>query len=195
MIEGVGYEASLVSNDASDSIDILQRKKEIEDLKKRLKISSVFAVPVFIIAMVLMYIAPIEKALNTHVGSSQIPAGGLGTTSWNVLYSRDHSVIYSRDASSVYECISFHFFSVWIGKDFYVNAAKALRHKSANMDVLVATGTSAAYFYSVIGLIVGNFVPGLEDNLFFETSVLLMWYEKIVVQHVKKSMNILVVFL
>lgn len=36
----------------------------------------------------------------------------------------------------------------FIGKQFYVGAYKALRNKSANMDVLVALGTSAAYFYS-----------------------------------------------
>src|SRR5690606_22123748 len=35
-----------------------------------------------------------------------------------------------------------------IGKQFYVGAYKALRNGSANMDVLVAMGTSAAYFYS-----------------------------------------------
>lgn len=36
-----------------------------------------------------------------------------------------------------------------IGKQFYVGAYKALRNGSANMDVLVALGTSAAYFYSL----------------------------------------------
>ncbi|MEC0368398.1 heavy metal translocating P-type ATPase [Paenibacillus chibensis] len=36
-----------------------------------------------------------------------------------------------------------------IGGQFYVGAYKALRNKSANMDVLVALGTSAAYFYSL----------------------------------------------
>ncbi|MBP1156958.1 MULTISPECIES: heavy metal translocating P-type ATPase [unclassified Paenibacillus] len=36
-----------------------------------------------------------------------------------------------------------------IGKPFYVGAYKALRNKSANMDVLIALGTSAAYFYSL----------------------------------------------
>jgi Cu+-exporting ATPase len=36
-----------------------------------------------------------------------------------------------------------------IGSRFYVGAYKALRNGSANMDVLVALGTSAAYFYSV----------------------------------------------
>lgn len=36
-----------------------------------------------------------------------------------------------------------------IGRQFYVGAYKALRNKSANMDVLVSLGTSAAYFYSL----------------------------------------------
>lgn len=36
-----------------------------------------------------------------------------------------------------------------IGWQFYVGAYKALRNKSANMDVLVSLGTSAAYFYSL----------------------------------------------
>ena len=37
----------------------------------------------------------------------------------------------------------------YIGKQFYVGAYKALKNKSANMDVLVVLGTSAAYFYSL----------------------------------------------
>ena len=36
-----------------------------------------------------------------------------------------------------------------IGSQFYVGAFKALRNGSANMDVLVVLGTSAAYFYSI----------------------------------------------
>lgn len=36
-----------------------------------------------------------------------------------------------------------------VGGQFYKGAYKALRNKSANMDVLVALGTSAAYFYSI----------------------------------------------
>lgn len=36
------------------------------------------------------------------------------------------------------------------GARFYRNAFKALKHKAANMDVLIALGSSAAYFYSLI---------------------------------------------
>jgi Cu+-exporting ATPase len=38
----------------------------------------------------------------------------------------------------------------YTGRDYYSGAAKSLRHKTANMDVLVALGASVAYFYSVI---------------------------------------------
>ncbi|MEP7200054.1 MAG: heavy metal translocating P-type ATPase [Chloroflexota bacterium] len=38
----------------------------------------------------------------------------------------------------------------YVGRQFYVNGFKSLRNRSANMDVLVAMGTSVAYFYSVI---------------------------------------------
>src|SRR5690625_6919237 len=36
-----------------------------------------------------------------------------------------------------------------VGAQFYKGAFNSLRNKSANMDVLVALGTSAAYFYSL----------------------------------------------
>src|SRR3989338_2769806 len=37
----------------------------------------------------------------------------------------------------------------YIGKSFYIGTWAALKNKSANMDTLIAVGTSAAYFYSV----------------------------------------------
>lgn len=60
-----------------------------------------------------------------------------------------------------------------IGKQFYVGAYKALRNGSANMDVLVAMGTSAAYFYSVYQAIV---MAGTHHgpHLYFETSAILI---------------------
>ncbi|MEQ2527255.1 heavy metal translocating P-type ATPase [Bacillaceae bacterium CLA-AA-H227] len=62
-----------------------------------------------------------------------------------------------------------------IGSQFYISAFKALKNKSANMDVLVALGTSAAYFYSLylsidsIGMHAGHTV-----ELYYETSAILI---------------------
>lgn len=60
-----------------------------------------------------------------------------------------------------------------IGRQFYVGAYKALRNGSANMDVLVAMGTSAAYFYSLYQAIV---TAGTHHapHLYFETSAVLI---------------------
>jgi P-type Cu+ transporter len=60
-----------------------------------------------------------------------------------------------------------------IGKQFYVGAYKALRNGSANMDVLVVLGTSAAYFYSVYQAIV-NAGSHHAPQLYFETSAVLI---------------------
>ena len=62
----------------------------------------------------------------------------------------------------------------YIGKQFYVGAYKALKNKSANMDVLVVLGTSAAYFYSLY-LSIGTIGSDAHlDGLYFETSAVLI---------------------
>src|SRR5439155_15032870 len=50
------------------------------------------------------------------------------------------------------------------GRDFYVHTWKALRNKTANMDTLIALGSSAAYFYSVALMLFG-----LAGHVYFET--------------------------
>lgn len=50
----------------------------------------------------------------------------------------------------------------------------ALRRKSANMDVLVALGTNAAYFYSVYTVIKALVSDDFEGQDFFETSTMLI---------------------
>ncbi len=57
------------------------------------------------------------------------------------------------------------------GLIFYRGAWNALKNRTTNMDVLVAMGTSAAYFYSLIAYI-GLFGP--NQPLFFETSAMLI---------------------
>ncbi|KAJ0793113.1 putative translocase [Helianthus annuus] len=61
-----------------------------------------------------------------------------------------------------------------IGKRFYVGSYHALRRKSANMDVLVALGTNAAYFYSVYTVIKALISDAFEGQDFFETSTMLI---------------------
>jgi P-type Cu+ transporter len=53
----------------------------------------------------------------------------------------------------------------WIGKRFYVGAWHALRGGGANMDVLVALGTSMAYLFSAVVTLLG-----LDQHVYFEAS-------------------------
>ncbi|MDR9854909.1 heavy metal translocating P-type ATPase [Paenibacillus sp. VCA1] len=65
----------------------------------------------------------------------------------------------------------------YIGWPFYVGAYKALRNGSANMDVLVSLGTSAAYFYSLY-LTIDWYAKGANmhhgPNMYYETSAILI---------------------
>ncbi|MDQ1001543.1 Cu+-exporting ATPase [Neobacillus niacini] len=61
-----------------------------------------------------------------------------------------------------------------IGSQFYIGAYKALRNKSANMDVLVALGTSAAYFYSLYLSTMSLMEEAHGVELYYETSSILI---------------------
>ena len=59
----------------------------------------------------------------------------------------------------------------YAGWQFYVDSYHNLKNRTANMSVLVALGTSAAYVYSLIAVL----FPGLGiDGLYFETSAILI---------------------
>jgi len=64
-----------------------------------------------------------------------------------------------------------------IGGPFYVGAWKALRNRSANMDVLVALGTSAAYLYSLFLTLewaLADEAAHRMPDLYYETSAILI---------------------
>jgi Cu+-exporting ATPase len=62
-----------------------------------------------------------------------------------------------------------------VGFRFYKNAYYALRSRSANMDVLIAMGTSAAYFYSLYTVFFIPDVPGMMmKDLYFEAAAIII---------------------
>jgi len=64
----------------------------------------------------------------------------------------------------------------WAGLRFYRGAWGALRHRTADMNTLIAVGTSAAYFYSVVAILFPSlFATGrLEPHLYFDTSAMII---------------------
>lgn len=65
---------------------------------------------------------------------------------------------------------------LWFGKDFYVNAWKQARHKSANMDTLVALSTGVAYLFSVFNTVFPHFWHnrGLHGHVYFEAAAVIV---------------------
>ncbi|GLJ04983.1 hypothetical protein SUGI_0008330 [Cryptomeria japonica] len=125
------------------------RSEEISQYRKSFLWSLVFTVPVFVLAMIFMYIPGIKRGLEIKL-VNMLMLGQL--LRW----------ILSTPVQFI------------IGKRFYTGAYKAVRHGSANMDVLIALGTNAAYFYSVYTVLRAATDVEFEGTDFFETSAMLI---------------------
>ena len=65
---------------------------------------------------------------------------------------------------------------VWAGRRFYRAAWRAARHGTANMDTLVAVGTSAAWLYSVFVTLFPDVIheAGLHPETYFDSSTIIV---------------------
>lgn len=65
---------------------------------------------------------------------------------------------------------------LWLGRDFFINAWKQARHRSANMDTLVALSTGIAYIFSVFNMLFADFWQkrGLEAHVYFEAAAVII---------------------
>ncbi|MEZ0454564.1 heavy metal translocating P-type ATPase [Sphingobacterium thalpophilum] len=63
-----------------------------------------------------------------------------------------------------------------LGKDFFINAWKQARHRSANMDTLVALSTGIAYVFSVFNMLFADFwhQRGLHAHVYFEAAAVVI---------------------
>ncbi|HNU59671.1 MAG TPA: heavy metal translocating P-type ATPase [Aquaticitalea sp.] len=64
----------------------------------------------------------------------------------------------------------------YFGKDFFANAWKQAKHRSANMDTLVALSTGVAYLFSVFNLVFAGFLHrrGLHAHVYFEAAAVII---------------------
>ncbi|MDO9547317.1 MAG: heavy metal translocating P-type ATPase [Pelolinea sp.] len=87
--------------------------------------------------------------------------------------SRDLGIIPSRIGGQVWFNWMMLFLATpvqfYVGAQYYVGAFKAIRNRSANMDVLIAMGSSVAYFYSLL-IILGLF----HGHIYLETAAVII---------------------
>lgn len=121
-----------------------------EEWLRLLKIALVFTIPVFLIQLFFpVFIPSLSRVLNTTMQNSL----SLQTVLLFLLVTP----------------VQFY-----VGSRFYVGSFKSLRQGRANMDVLVAVGTSAAYVYSVISMILALNLSNYHGEQFFETCAFLI---------------------
>lgn len=67
---------------------------------------------------------------------------------------------------------------LWLGRDFFINAWKQARHRSANMDTLVALSTGIAYAFSVFNMLFADFwhQRGLHAHVYFEAAAVIITF-------------------
>ncbi|MDM1045083.1 copper-translocating P-type ATPase [Myroides sp. 1354] len=65
---------------------------------------------------------------------------------------------------------------LYFGKDFFINAWKQTKNRSANMDTLVALSTGIAYVFSVFNMLFADFWQrrGLEAHVYFEAAAVII---------------------
>lgn len=68
-------------------------------------------------------------------------------------------------------CLAVLYFS---GRHFYISGFKAIKNRHANMDVLIAMGTGAAWLYSMLVVLVPTLFPEAGRHLYFEASAMIL---------------------
>ncbi|KAK5581243.1 hypothetical protein RB653_001274 [Dictyostelium firmibasis] len=153
-IEDVGFTAQIPSQNFDDTKNV--QKEEAEKLKKNLIFSTFFTIPVFLIGMVLHKVSVFEFLYSS-----------------NILHGISYADFIMLSLTTPVQFL--------VGKRFYVNGYKSLKHGGANMDVLVALGTSCAYFYSLMVLLMDytsddGGVSTIGMKTFFDTSASLITF-------------------
>jgi Cu+-exporting ATPase len=162
-IERAGYGViEGAPSDAAEQEDVegAARKAELADKRRKLIVAILFGLPLFVLAMSrdLGLIAP---WLTPFWASNEALMGHGGTEVMHYPAYADYlNWLFLALATPV---------QFYAGRDFYRNAWKALRHGTANMDTLIAVGSSAAYFYSLALLLFG--LPG---HVYFETAAVII---------------------
>jgi Cu+-exporting ATPase len=147
-ISAAGFEAVETGGEADDA-EAKARQAEIDEQRRLLIIGLSFTIPLFLLAM--------GRDLGLLPSFFYVQNNGMGGM---------------RESPA---WLNWVFFTLstpvqfYVGWQYYIGAFKALRNRSANMDVLIAMGSSAAYFYSLpitFGL--------LKGHVYFETAAVII---------------------
>jgi Cu+-exporting ATPase len=149
-VSAAGFEAVVSEGNAEDA-ERLAREKEIAHQRHLLTVGLIFTLPLFMLAMAHDFRVLPEFFLEpVHAELPGMERHAQWWFNW-VLFALATPVQF------------------YVGWQYYVGAYKSLRNGAANMDVLIAMGTSAAYFYSLAVLL-----GGFTGHVYFETAAVII---------------------
>uniref|UniRef100_A0A672RGF1 P-type Cu(+) transporter n=1 Tax=Sinocyclocheilus grahami TaxID=75366 RepID=A0A672RGF1_SINGR len=178
-IENLGFTASLVKKDRPGSH--LDHSREIQQWKRSFLISLFFCVPVMGM-MIYMIIVDHQIDMSHHHNTTAEDREKYHSTMF--LEKQLLPGLSIMNLISFLFCVPVQFIG---GRYFYGQAYKAVKHRTANMDVLIVLATTIAFTYSVVILLVAM-VEGAKVNpiTFFDTPPMLFvfislgrWLEQI----------------
>uniref|UniRef100_A0A674HN34 P-type Cu(+) transporter n=1 Tax=Taeniopygia guttata TaxID=59729 RepID=A0A674HN34_TAEGU len=147
VIKDLGFTTSLVKKDRSASH--LDHKQEIRQWKRSFVVSLVFCIPVMGLMIYMMVMDSQLSHAHAHHNMSSEEMEALHSSM--VLEYQLLPGLSVMNFLSFLLCVPVQVFGGW---HFYIQASRALRHNTANMDVLVVLATSIAFLYSFIILLV-----------------------------------------
>jgi Cu+-exporting ATPase len=167
-VEKAGYgviESSTSDSEIAEDVEAVARARELADKRRKLIVGVALGLPLFVLSMARDFglIAPWLTPFWAAVEAKMDAAGG----------NADGNMIMHYPAAA--DLLNWLFLALatpvqlYSGWDFYVHAWKALKARTANMDTLIALGSSAAYLYSLAVLLLGW--PG---HVYFETAALII---------------------
>ncbi len=130
----------------------VQPEKELSKMKKRMFVAVSGALVLAIIRAILYLGVAVGAVAVTWVPFPQIPFLSYGLLLFVIV-------------------TPVQFIGGW---SFYQGAYYAIKHRSANMDLLIAIGTLTAYIYSTVVLFFPDIIPGEEKFVYFEVSAVII---------------------
>ncbi|KAM8753327.1 copper-transporting ATPase 1 [Rhynchonycteris naso] len=166
-IESLGFEASLVKKDRSASH--LDHKREIRQWRRSFLVSLFFCIPVM---GLMIYMMVMDHHLATLHHKQNISQEEMINIHSSMFLERQILPGLSiMNLLSFVLCVPVQFFGGWY---FYIQAYKALKHKTANMDVLIVLATTIAFAYSLVILLVAMYERAKVNPItFFDTPPML----------------------
>ncbi|XP_054978390.1 copper-transporting ATPase 1 isoform X2 [Sorex araneus] len=166
-IESLGFEAALVKKDRSASH--LDHKREIQQWRRSFLVSLFFCIPVMGLMIYMMVMDHHLATLHHNKNMSQEEMINIHSSMFLELQILPGLSI--MNLLSFLLCVPVQFFGGWY---FYIQAYKALKHKTANMDVLIVLATTIAFAYSLVILLVAVYERAKVNPItFFDTPPML----------------------